>query len=217
MQAIQIEINYDFICPWCWIGQRNLAAALAQAGTGAAVSIRYVPFELNPSMPAEGMDRRAYRTRKFGSWARSQVMDAQVTAAGLAAGAPFNYDVVLRTPNTRLAHRLMQFAQQRNEPMKTAALYQAIYAAYFSEGRDIGSLDTLTAIAADHAFDANEVRAYLLSAAGNQEMDAARARADKLGVQAVPTILIDGHVISGAQPPVVFTNALRSAEQRNAA
>jgi len=168
-------------------------------------------------MPAEGMDRRAYRTRKFGSWARSQVMDAQVTAAGLAAGAPFNYDVVLRTPNTRLAHRLMQFAQQRNEPMKTAALYQAIYAAYFSEGRDIGSLDTLTAIAADHAFDANEVRAYLLSAAGNQEMDAARARADKLGVQAVPTILIDGHVISGAQPPVVFTNTLRSAEQRNSA
>jgi predicted DsbA family dithiol-disulfide isomerase len=217
MQAIQIEINYDFICPWCWIGQRNLAAALAQAGTGAAVSIRYVPFELNPSMPAEGMDRRAYRTRKFGSWARSQVMDAQVTAAGLAAGAPFNYDVVLRTPNTRLAHRLMQFAQQRNEPMKTAALYQAIYAAYFSEGRDIGSLDTLIAIAAEKAFDANEVRAYLLSAAGNQEMDAARARADKLGVQAVPTILIDGHVISGAQPPVVFTNALRSAEQRNAA
>jgi predicted DsbA family dithiol-disulfide isomerase len=176
-----------------------------------------VPFELNPSMPAEGMDRRAYRTRKFGSWARSQIMDAQVTAAGLAAGAQFNYDAVLRTPNTRLAHRLMQFAQQRNEPMKTAVLYQAIYAAYFSEGRDIGSLDTLTAIAADHAFDANEVRAYLLSAAGNQEMDAARARADKLGVQAVPTILIDGHVISGAQPPVVFTNALRSAEQRNAA
>jgi predicted DsbA family dithiol-disulfide isomerase len=217
MQAIQIEINYDFICPWCWIGQRNLAAALAQAGTGAAVSIRYVPFELNPSMPAEGMDRRAYRTRKFGSWARSQVMDAQVTAAGLAAGAPFNYDVVLRTPNTRLAHRLMQFAQQRNEPMKTAALYQAIYAAYFSEGRDIGSLDTLIAIAAEKAFDAGDVRAYLLSAAGNQEMDAARARADKLGVQAVPTILIDGHVISGAQPPVVFTNALRSAEQRNAA
>ena len=217
MQAIQIEINYDFICPWCWIGQRNLAAALAQAGTGAAVSIRYVPFELNPLMPVEGMDRRAYRSQKFGSWARSQVMDSQVTAAGLAAGAPFNYDAVLRTPNTRLAHRLMQFAQQRNEPLKTAALYQAIYAAYFSEGRDIGSLDTLTAIAAENAFDAGDVRAYLLSEAGNQEMDAARARADKLGVQAVPTILIDGNVISGAQPPVVFTNALRSATQRNAA
>ena len=217
MQAIQIEINYDFICPWCWIGQRNLAAALAQAGTGAAVSIRYVPFELNPFMPVEGMDRRAYRSQKFGSWARSQVMDSQVTTAGLAAGAPFNYDVVLRTPNTRLAHRLMQFAQQRNEPLKTAALYQAIYAAYFSEGRDIGSLDTLTAIAAENAFYAGDVRAYLLSEAGNQEMDAARARADKLGVQAVPTILIDGNVISGAQPPVVFTNALRSATQRNAA
>jgi predicted DsbA family dithiol-disulfide isomerase len=144
-------------------------------------------------------------------------MDSQVTAAGLAAGAPFNYDLVLRTPNTRLAHRLMQFAQQRNEPMKTAALYQAIYAAYFSAGRDIGSLDILTAIAAENSFDAGDARAYLLSNAGNQEMDAARARADKLGVQAVPTILIDGNVISGAQPPVVFSNALRSATQRNAA
>ena len=81
MQAIQIEINYDFICPWCWIGQRNLAAALAQAGTGAAVSIRYVPFELNPLMPVEGMDRRAYRSQKFGSWARSRNWAARVRRA----------------------------------------------------------------------------------------------------------------------------------------
>ncbi|MFM0206544.1 DsbA family oxidoreductase [Paraburkholderia sediminicola] len=217
MQAIQVEVNYDFICPWCWIGQRNFAAALVEAGVGAAVSIRYVPFELNPAMPVEGMDRRSYRSRKFGSWARSQSMDAQVAAAGLTAGAQFNYDKVLRTPNTRLAHRLMQFAQARNEPHKTAALYPAIFAAYFSEGRDIGSLDTLVAIAAEHAFDAAEASAYLLSAAGNQEIDAARARADRLGVQAVPTILIDGGVISGAQPPVVFANALRCARQRSAA
>src|SRR5260370_31998165 len=102
MQAIQVEINYDFICPWCWIGQRNLAAALAGSGVGAAVSIRYVPFELNPSMPVEGMDRHSYRTRKFGSWARSQSIDAHVAAAGLTAAAEFHYDKVLRTPTTRL-------------------------------------------------------------------------------------------------------------------
>jgi predicted DsbA family dithiol-disulfide isomerase len=217
MQAIQVEVNYDFICPWCWIGQRNLASALTAAGADTVVSIRYVPFELNPAMPAEGMDRRAYRSGKFGSWARSQIMDAQVTAAGLAAGARFQYDKVLRTPNTRLAHRLMQFAQQRNDPRATAALYQAIYAAYFSEGRDIGSLDTLVELAAQQGFDADAARAYLLSTAGNQDIDAARARADSLGVQAVPTIRIDGDVISGAQPPVVFTNALRSAGQRKVA
>ncbi|MFM0597718.1 DsbA family oxidoreductase [Paraburkholderia dilworthii] len=217
MQAIQVEVHYDFICPWCWIGQRNLSAALADAGVGEAVSIRYVPFELNPSMPVEGMERRAYRTLKFGSWARSQAMDAQVTAAGLSAGAAFDYDRVLRTPNTRLAHRLMQFAQCRNEPRTTAALYQAIYAAYFAEGRDIGSLDTLVAIAAEHTFDADEVRAYLASTAGDLEVDAARERADRRGVQAVPTIVIDDHAISGAQPPVVFTQALRAAARRDAA
>ncbi|MBC8742181.1 DsbA family oxidoreductase [Paraburkholderia sp. UCT31] len=217
MQAIQVDVYYDFICPWCWIGQRNLSAALAESGVGAAVSIRYVPFELNPCMPVEGTDRRAYRTHKFGTWARSQVMDAQVTAAGLTAGAPFDYGKVLRTPNTRLAHRLMRFAQNRNEPLTTAALYQAIYAAYFSEGRDIGSLDTLVEIATEHTLDAGEVRAYLLSAAGNPEIDAAREQADKLGIQAVPTMTIDGKAISGAQPPVVFANGLRAAEQRNAA
>ncbi|CAE6860170.1 hypothetical protein R75461_07941 [Paraburkholderia nemoris] len=118
MKAIQIEVNYDFICPWCWIGQRNLAAALDESGVGASVSIRHVPFELNPSMPVEGTDRRSYRTRKFGSWARSQSVDAQVAAAGLTAGAQFNYNRVLRTPNTRLAHRLMQFAQDETRRRK---------------------------------------------------------------------------------------------------
>lgn len=217
MEAIQIDVYYDFICPWCWIGQRNLAAALAEPGSHTPVSVRYVPFELNPAMSADGMDRRAYRSQKFGSWARSQSMDAQVTAAGLAAGALFNYDKVLRTPNTRLAHCLLQFAQQRYESNTTAALYQALYAAYFSEGRDIGSLETLVAIATEHGFDADEVRAYLLSGDGNHAIDAARERAGRLGVQAVPTILIDGDVISGAQPHAVFINALRSARQRKAA
>jgi len=217
MQAVQVEVYYDFICPWCWIGQRNFAAALAQADAGAAVSIRYVPFELNPAMPAGGMDRRVYRTDKFGSWVRSQTLDAQVTAAGLAAGAQFNYVRVLHTPNTRLAHCLMQFAQQHNEPHTAAALYQAIYAAYFSEGRDIGSLETLVAIATEQALEPDAVRAYLLSAASDQAIDAARLQAGRFGIHAVPTILIDGDAISGAQPPVVFTNALRSAGQRKVA
>jgi predicted DsbA family dithiol-disulfide isomerase len=217
MRTIQVEVNYDFICPWCWIGQRNLAAALTETGLDGVVSIRYVPFELNPSMPVEGMDRRSYRTRKFGSWAHSQEMDVQVAAAGAFAGVQFNYDKVLRTPNTRLAHRLMQFAQESNEAQKTAALYRAIYAAYFSEGRDIGSLDALIAIAADHGFDADTVRRYLLSGAGNDKVDAARERADARGIQSVPTTVIDGDAISGAQPPVVFTQALRSAALRSAA
>ena len=217
MQNIQVEIAYDFICPWCWIGQRNLAGALAESGVAEAVSIRYVPFELNPFMPAEGMDRRSYRTRKFGSWARSQAMDAQVAAAGLTAGVQFNYDRVLRTPNTRLAHRLMQFAQEHNDPHKTAALYQAIYAAYFSEGRDIGSLDTLVALAGTHAFDEQAARSFLLSEAGENAVKAARERADSLDVRAVPTTVIEGEMISGAQPPLVFAQALRVALQGSAA
>jgi predicted DsbA family dithiol-disulfide isomerase len=111
----------------------------------------------------------------------------------------------------------MQFAQERDQPNRTAALYEAIYRAYFSEGRDIGSLDTLAAIAAAHAFDEQAVRAYLQSNAGEEQIDAARARADKLGIQAVPTTVIEGETVSGAQPAVVFAHALRSAALRSAA
>lgn len=217
MQIIQVDITYDFICPWCWIGQRNFATALEHNSAGKAVSIRYVPFELNPTMPIDGMDRRVYRTRKFGNWARSQTMDAQVAAAGQAVGARFNYSIVQRTPNTRLAHRLMQFAQARDEPQMTAALYESIYAAYFSDGLDIGMLDALLAIAAGHGFDENAIRLYLTSNAGNDQINAARQHADSLGVRTVPTFVIGGEIISGAQPPEVFAQALRSAAIGSAA
>ncbi|SAK81857.1 DSBA oxidoreductase [Caballeronia catudaia] len=159
------------------------------------------------------MDRRTYRSQKFGSRARSQIGDAQVSAAGLAAGVRFDYDKMLRTPNTRIAHRLVQLSQQRNQPRATAALCDAIFAAYFSAGRDIGSPDVLLEIAALHGLDTDDVRAELLSA----RIGAPLARygpKDGSGIHAVPVIVIDGHLISGAQPPAVFGNALHAAAQR---
>jgi predicted DsbA family dithiol-disulfide isomerase len=217
VQAIEVSVNYDFICPWCWIGRHNLGSGLREAGLPVPVSIRYMPFELNPTMPIEGMDRREYRTAKFGSWARSQGMDAQVAAAGLAAGAPFRYDLVKRTPNTRLAHQLMQYAQGGGDTQKTGALYQAIFAAYFSEGRDIGALDTLVEIATQTGFDANVVRMYLAQGQGVAAVIEAERLAQLQGIRSVPTVFVAGEAISGAQPPAVFAHALRAALERNAA
>ncbi|SAL04258.1 DSBA oxidoreductase [Caballeronia calidae] len=215
MPTIQIDVHYDFICPWGWIGQRNLAAALAEAGIEhtAEVAFRYVPFELNPDMPSEGMDRRAYRSQKFGSWARSQMRDAQASAAGLVAGVRFDYDKVLRTPNTRIAHRLMQLSQQRTQSRATAALCEAIFAAYFSAGRDIGSPDVLLEIAASYGLDTDDLRAELLSARIAAPL-ASHEPTDGYGFPGVPAVVIDGHVISGAQPPAVFVDALHAAAQR---
>ena len=112
MKPVEVVVTSDFICPWCWIGHRNLKDGIAKAGLSAdSVQVRFAPFELNPNMPREGQNRQTYRTGKFGSWARSQAMDAEVTMAGQRVGAEFNYDRVLVTPNTRLAHRLMFWAQ----------------------------------------------------------------------------------------------------------
>ena len=212
MQAVPIVLAYDFICPWCWIGHRNLVAGIEAAALDAPVDVRYLPFELNPSMPVEGMDRRAYRTQKFGSWARSQTLDAQATAAGLAAGLSFDYAQVARTPNTRRAHRLMQFAMLHGDSDNVARLFDAIFAAYFSQGRDIGSIDTLVEIAGEQGFDAHQARESLLSDADKREVVDAR-----WSISSVPTVWIDSAVISGAQPPAVFAQALHAAATQHSA
>ncbi|OXC76589.1 DsbA family oxidoreductase [Caballeronia sordidicola] len=217
MQAIEISVNYDFICPWCWIGHLNLASGIRAANLPVPVSIQYVPFELNPTMPAHGMDRREYRTAKFGSWVRSQGMDAQVAATGLAAGAQFNYDKVGRTPNTRLAHQLMQYALSIGDAHKTEALYQSIFVAYFSEGHDIGLLSILVEIAVKNGFDAAAAEDYLTQDRGLAKVGEAQQLAQQQGIRSVPTVFIAGEAISGAQPPAVFSNALRSALERSTA
>ncbi|MGU3346013.1 DsbA family protein [Pseudomonas monsensis] len=94
MHSSTIQVTYDFICPWCWIGEENLERALAATGFSTSHSIRFLPYQLNPDMPVQGMDRKAYRSGKFGSWARSQALDAQVTHAGKAVGLEFDYERV---------------------------------------------------------------------------------------------------------------------------
>jgi predicted DsbA family dithiol-disulfide isomerase len=217
VRAIEISVNYDFICPWCWIGHLNLASGISDANLPVPVSFKYVPFELNPAMPPDGMDRREYRTAKFGSWVRSQGMDAQVAATGLAASAQFNYDKVSRTPNTRLAHQLMQYALSIGDAHKTEAIYQSIFTAYFSEGRDIGLLSTLVEIAAKNGFDASAAEDYLTQDRGLAKIGEAQRLAQQQGTRSVPTVFIAGVAISGAQPPAVFASALRSALERSKA
>lgn len=212
MQTVDVEVVSDFICPWCWIGHRNLKEGIRIAGLDAdRVRVRFSPFELNPAMPLGGLDRQEYRTRKFGSWARSQSMDAEVTMAGRRVGAEFNYDRVEVTPNTRLAHRLMGWARQHGDNTRMEALPEAIFAAYFSEGKDIGAVDVLVEIATSTGFDADAVHAFLLSQALESEVIMKEHQAQADGVQSVPSIRIAGHQISGGQPPTVLAKTLRAA------
>ncbi|VWC37682.1 DSBA oxidoreductase [Burkholderia lata] len=217
MKPLDIQVTYDFICPWCWIGHEHLKAALREADLAVAPTVKYLPYELNPTMPKDGIDRKAYRSAKFGSWARSQAMDADVTLAGKRAGVAFNYDRVAVTPNTRLAHRLMFFAQSKGNAARTEALFEAVFSAYFSDGQDIGMAEVLVSLAEGTGFDADEVRHFLATNDGEREVVADELRAGASGIRSVPTIHVGGVPVSGAQPVSVLAQMLRTATGDNTA
>lgn len=133
-----VDVISDVICPWCYVGKRRLEKAIALGGQD--VRVRLHPFQLNPQMPKAGMNRKAYRSDKFGSWERSLALDAQVAAAGKVEGISFAHDKMERTPNTFDVHRLIWLADQVGVQ---DAVVEAIFRAYFTEGRDISDMLTL--------------------------------------------------------------------------
>ncbi len=216
MHVIDITMTSDFVCPWCWIGLKNLSIAIESTQTSNAVRMRYAPYELNPNFPKEGVDRREYRIHKFGSWARSQAMDADVVLAGQHAGLEFRYDQVSRTPNTRLAHQLIYSAQKNNinSTANIKTLYEHIFSAYFNEGKDIGNADVLAELAMSHGFSLPDVKRYLLSSDEKQEIIAIELKARRTGIVAVPSFEIAGYTLSGAQPVSVFSKTLYKAAEK---
>jgi predicted DsbA family dithiol-disulfide isomerase len=195
--VVEVGIISDVVCPWCFIAKRRLERAVASLPEGVTAAVRWLPFELNPEMPPEGMDRREYRTRKFGSWERSRGLDAEVAAVGAREGIGFRHDLIGRTPNTRAAHRLIWLAGREG---LDDALVEAIFRAYFLEGRDVGDPAVLAELAAGAGVARGRAEAFL---AGDEGADAvARAELDarRAGVSGVPTFVLDGEqAFSGAQ------------------
>ncbi|MGF6600927.1 putative DsbA family dithiol-disulfide isomerase [Paraburkholderia sp. GAS448] len=208
MDKLNIEVTYDFICPWCWIGEEKLKKAISEANAGEQTKFVFVPYELNPGMPVEGLDRKEYRSAKFGSWARSQAMDVQVAEAGRQVGLEFNYALTRRTPNTLAAHRLVWVLQQGHD---VAALVEAIFHAYFSAGRDIGDVAVLTEIAVAAGFRRDKVEAFFASDSGVDEVRALEVQAIEHGVNSVPSVKIGNQIISGAQSVALFRATLEDA------
>jgi 2-polyprenyl-6-methoxyphenol hydroxylase-like FAD-dependent oxidoreductase len=114
--ALTVDVISDVICPWCYVGKRRLEKAINALAGRHEVRVRWHPFQLNPQMPKGGMDRKDYRTAKFGSWQRSLALDAQVEAVGATEGIAFAFDKIRRTPNTLDAHRLIRVAEVTDEP-----------------------------------------------------------------------------------------------------
>jgi predicted DsbA family dithiol-disulfide isomerase len=194
-----LTIVSDVICPWCYVAKKNLEKALELAGTGFAVKITWRPFELNPGMPKEGLNRREYRSRKFGSWEHSQHLDARVASAGKLAGITFRHDLIERTPNTFNAHRLISLAGREGVQ---DAVVEALFRAYFVEGRDVGDTKVLVDIAKHAGLSDSVVAAFLEGSAGTEEVRLEAETAKMRGISGVPTFILDGEdLFSGAMKP----------------
>ncbi len=207
----RIDIVSDAICPWCYIGKRQLERALTRLEDAAEFSVRWNPFQLNPDMPKEGVDRAAYRAAKFGSAERAAELDEKVAEAALTVGLAFRPDLMARTPNTLDAHRLIWFAGRRgaSDGVQDAAM-EAVFAAYFTQGRDIGQAEVLAECGAEAGLDRAEVLAFLGSELAAAEMLAADRAAREAGVNGVPSFFLDGYgLLSGAVPAEQMAEALR--------
>jgi predicted DsbA family dithiol-disulfide isomerase len=207
---LTIDIVSDVVCPWCYIGKRNLEAALASLPANG-VAVQWRPYQLDPTIPAEGIARRVYLERKFG--ARVDEIYTRVAAAGREAGINFAFDRVERSPNTLDAHRLIRWAQSAG---KQDEIVERLFRDFFLEGRDIGDLAVLIEAASDAGMEHAVVERLL---AGDADKDAVReeiATAQRLGVTGVPFFIFAGRFgLPGAQPAEVLSDAIRKAADKS--
>ncbi len=203
---LPIAIVSDLACPWCFIGKARLEKALESHHLPERVAITWLPYELNPDMPAEGMDRTAYLDAKFGAGKRKEI-EIRLSEAALESGVTFNWARVTKSVNTRMAHMLVAAAStvQRGTEMKAA-----LFKAYWQDGRDIGDLDTLVAIAGEQGFDEQAARDELTNEELRETVIGLEAHAQQVGVTGVPFFIIDGKLaVSGAQTGDVWAQVFK--------
>ncbi|KAB7765964.1 DsbA family oxidoreductase [Xanthomonas maliensis] len=212
---MRIDLWSDLACPWCWIGKHRLAQAIALLGAQApALEIHYHPFQLEPDAGLEPVPLREALARKFGGAERVGTMLAQTQATARAEGLPFDFDRGQVHVNTRRAHRLLWLAAREGD---VEAVAEALFHAHFAEGRNLAALDTLIAAGAAGGVDQARVRALFDGQDGISEVEAELAQAAALGIQAVPSFVIDGrHLVQGAQPPEALARALLQLSQASA-
>jgi predicted DsbA family dithiol-disulfide isomerase len=219
---LNIDIISDVVCPWCYIGKRQIEAALAlyaQQHPGAdRPSVTWRPFQLNPQLPAEGMSRQDYVVQKFGA-ARAKDIYARVAAVGAELGIAFAFDRIARQPNTVAAHSLIALAGAAGA--QAAGLQdrvkEAFLRAYFLDGVDLTKTENLVAIATAAGLDQTKVEQCLADPQSRQAVEQEDQRARAIGVEGVPFFIFNGKLaVSGAQGPDALLAAMRQAESKAA-
>lgn len=203
--TVKLDIISDPICPWCFIGKTQLDRALAER-PNHPFAVEWHPFQLNPDMPADGMDRRAYLEQKFGGPEGANRVYDQIAAHAKSLDIDMDLDAIQRTPNTLNAHRLIHWAGIEDQQ---EAVVDALFVANFREGRDIGDSDVLSDIADSCAMDASVVRRLLDSDADADMIRQRDSHSREMGVNSVPTFIVGGrHAVPGAQPPDLWLRVI---------
>ncbi len=209
---IKLDIFSDPVCPWCMIGKAHLDRALATRADHP-FEIEWHPFQLNPGMPPQGVDRAEYLAAKFGGQDGAVSVYARVVEAAAAAGIAIDFATIKTMPNTFNAHRMIHWAGLEG---KQTAMISALFRAYWQEGRDIGNIKTLSEIAGEIGLDAAAMARLLATDADVEALQAREKHARERGVNAVPTFLIaNQYVVSGAQPPEVWGQVIDELSAQN--
>jgi predicted DsbA family dithiol-disulfide isomerase len=202
---LSIEVVHDLVCPWCYLGVRRLLRTLRRR-PDLLCDLAWRPFLLNPDMPRAGMARADYIIRKYGGEDRARRLYGSISEIGRTEGIAFRFDRIRRTPSSVDAHRLVAWAGRFGA---ADAVTEALFAAHFTDGRDIGDAVMLAAIAASCGLDSQLARAFLMSDEGMEQVHAENLRAHRLGINGVPCFVVSGrHAIAGAQEPEVIERLL---------
>ena len=206
-EPVTIDVVSDAVCPWCFLGKRHLDLALEQIGE-VKTEVRWRPFQLDATIPREGMRRIDYLTRKFGPDGVGR-MNTRLIEAGRNVGVDFAFEKIERSPNTLDAHRLIRWAQPRGVQDEVV---ERLFSLYFQRGRDIGDLDILADVARDFGFERAMARRMLDGETDKDEVREEIATAQRMGVTGVPFFIFDGkYALSGAQPPQTIAGAIGKA------
>ncbi|NQV79135.1 MAG: DsbA family oxidoreductase [Alphaproteobacteria bacterium] len=198
---MKIDIISDTICPWCFVGKRRLEAALAERPE-LDVEIVWHPYQLNPTTPKEGVNRKDYLREKFGSETYPDGMLGALGEAGQSTGIGFKFNEMNRVPNTINSHRVLHWARESG---CQDALAEILFRRYFIDNEDIGDPDTLVAAAQEAGLDPTVIRERLADDTDDELVRAEAQHASKMGITGVPTFIVDGrYAVQGAQTSDVF-------------
>ena len=207
--ALTIDVVSDVVCPWCYLGKKRLERALALEPE--PIEVHWRPYQLDPSIPAGGLDRRAYLTNKFGNDGRIEAAHERLSALGAEEGIAFAFDRIARAPNTLDAHRLIRWAFLTGAQDKVV---DRLFALYFEQGRDIGDRPLLIEAARECGMDAEVVEKLFADGADEDEVRAEIAEAQRLGVTGVPFFVFAQRFgVPGAQSPDVLSAAIDRARK----